>query len=207
MIHYTTAMKLSLSVRVAETPQKDRLTVEFDALARCAVENGYHAICMRPSVIALRTPQDVRVAVRDTIGGLGMRISMVTTDLAVPLNNDHGPDSLRDIAPHLELASSLRCDLIRICMKHEDDIPWSQRAADAARERGIRLAHQCHTDSLFETADDALDVLRRVRRGNFGIIYEPANLMLCGGAYGPDVIRRLGPHIFNVYVQNHRAGP
>ena len=197
-------MKLSLSVRIAETAAKDRLTIAFDALARLAVQHGYHAICLRPSVVGVKTPPSERMSVWQTLNTLGLAVSMVTTDISVPLNNDHGPDSLRDISPHLDVARSLGANLIRVCMKHDDDIPWAQRAADQARERGIRLAHQCHTDSLFETVAGSLDVIKRVGRQNFGIIYEPANLMLCGEEYGPRTLKQLGPHIMNVYVQNHR---
>jgi sugar phosphate isomerase/epimerase len=49
-----------------------------------------------------------------------------------------------------------------------------------------------------------VDVLTRVGRDNFGLIYEPANLMLCGQPYGADTLRRLAPWLMNVYVQNHR---
>lgn len=197
-------MKLSLSVRIAETSAKDRLTIAFAELAELARRCGYQAMCMRPSVVGVRTPVDVREAVRKKLDELGLPVSMATTDISVPLNNEHGPDSLRDIGPHLDVAAALGADLIRICMKHEDDIPWAQRAADQAHERGIRLAHQCHTDSLFETVAGSLDVIRRVGRANFGIIYEPANLMLCGEEYGPKALERLAPHLLNVYVQNHR---
>jgi sugar phosphate isomerase/epimerase len=197
-------MKLSLSVRIAETAAKDRLTVSFEHLARLALHCGYHAVCLRPSVVGANTPADGRRVVRTTLDHLNLPVSMATTDIAVPLNNEHGPDMLRDIEPHLNVAQQFGTGLIRVCMKCEDDISWAQRAADQARERGIRLAHQCHTDSLFETVSGALDVIARVARANFGIIYEAANLMLCGEDYGPDSVRRLAPHIMNVYVQNHR---
>lgn len=201
---YHGGMKLSLSVRIAETAAKDRLTIEFDELARLAVQHGYHAVCMRPSVVGVRTPEIQRAAVRKTLDRLGLPISMATTDIAVPLNNEHGPDSLRDIGPHLDVAAALGTNLIRVCIKNDEDIPWAKRAADQARERGIRLAHQCHTDSLFETVVGALDVIKKVGRQNFGLIYEPANLMLCGEDYGATAIKQLAPYIMNVYVQNHR---
>ena len=92
-------------------------------------------------------------------------------------------------------------------MRKDEDIPWAQRAADEANERGIRLAHQCHTKSLFETIDGTLDVLRRIGRSNFGLTYEPANLELCGEPYGLETIKRFAPHIINVYLQNHRIHP
>jgi sugar phosphate isomerase/epimerase len=49
-----------------------------------------------------------------------------------------------------------------------------------------------------------LQVLAEIDRPNFGLIYEPANLLLCGQSYGRDTIERLAPHLMNVYVQNHR---
>lgn len=113
-------MKLSLSVRIAETASKDRLTIEFDELARLAVRHGYHAMCLRPSVVGVTTPQTERATLRRIL----------------------------------------------------DD---------------LRLA-----------------VIKRVGRANFGLIYEPANLMLCGDEYGPKALKQLAPHIMNVYVQNHR---
>ena len=52
-------------------------------------------------------------------------------------------------------------------MKKDEDIPWAQKASDEARERGIRLAHQAHCASLFETVEGALRVLKAVRRSNW----------------------------------------
>ena len=92
-------------------------------------------------------------------------------------------------------------------MKTDEDIPWAQRACDEASERGMRLAHQSHTASLFEQVAASLDVVRRVGRENFGIIYEPANLVQCGEEYGADTIRAFAPHMFNVYFQNLRESP
>ena len=69
-----------------------------------------------------------------------------------------------------DLAEALGSGLLRICMKKDEDIPWAQRASDEAAERGVRLAHQCHAASLFETIEGSLGVLRRVDRPNFGLI-------------------------------------
>ena len=48
-----------------------------------------------------------------------------------------------------------------------------------------------------------LEVLASIDRDNFGLIYEPANLMLCGEPYGTETLQQLRPHLMNVYVQNH----
>src|SRR5262249_21657781 len=78
------------------------------------------------------------------------------------------------------------------------------RAAEHAARRGIGPAHQCHSSSLFEEVTPMLAVLAEIGQPNFGLIYEPANLLLCGQSYGPDTLAKLQPHLMNVYVQNHR---
>ncbi|MGH9630375.1 MAG: sugar phosphate isomerase/epimerase family protein, partial [Bryobacteraceae bacterium] len=109
--------------------------------------------------------------------------------------------------PHLDLAETFGAGLIRVCMKKEEDIKHAQRASDEARERRIRLVHQSHCASLFETVEGSLRTLRVIGRPNFGIIYEPANWLVAGQNYGRETIRRLQPYLFNVYVQNHRLTP
>ena len=108
-------------------------------------------------------------------------------------------DAERDAADGLEKQRSA-----------EREANEARRAAKQAADRGIRLAHQCHTTSVFETVDQILANLNAIGQPNFGLIYEPANLMLCGEPYGVDTLRQLAPHLMNVYIQNHRldeAGP
>ncbi|MCX7421765.1 MAG: TIM barrel protein [Planctomycetia bacterium] len=200
-------MNLSLSVRIAEAPCKTKLNVPFRDLVQLGTELGYKAICMRASAGGVGTSRGQLEQMRAEVVQAGLRISMVTADSDVPLNNDHGPDSLKNITPSLDVAEALGCDLIRVCLKTEADIEHARRAADFAAARGIRLAHQCHTTTLFETVDRSLEVLDQIGRSNFGLIYEPANLMICGESYGVDTLKRFKPHLMNVYVQNHRLDP
>jgi sugar phosphate isomerase/epimerase len=200
-------MKLSLSVRIAEAASKKTLNAPFSDLVQLATELGYAAICMRASAGGVQTPRDELERMRGEVERAGLVVSMVTADFEVPLNNERGPDSLRNIGPSLDVAEALGCTLIRICMKQQSDVEHARRAADEAARRGIRLAHQCHTTSLFETVDSALEVLGAIDRPNFGVIYEPANLMLSGESYGLDTLERLKPHLMNAYVQNHALEP
>jgi sugar phosphate isomerase/epimerase len=200
-------MKLSLSVRIAEAACKTRLTVPFADLVQLAAENGYRAICMRASAGGVQTPLDQLASMRSAVEGAGLVVSMVTADSDVPLNNEHGPDSLRNIGPSLDVAEALGCDLIRVCLKTEADVEHSQRAADLAADRGIRLAHQCHTTTLFEEVDPSVGWLKRIGRPNFGLIYEPMNLLVCAQSYGLTTLRKFAPYLMNVYVQNHRLDP
>ena len=201
-------MKLSLSVRVAEAfGSKEESTLTIDQLIELAKNNGYEALCMRASQAGIHSPPQTIQEMSRGVNKAGLVVSMVTGDFAVPRNDEHGPDGLRNITPYLDLAEEFGADLIRICMKKDEDIEWAKKASDEARERKIRLVHQAHCASLFETVEGSLRVLKEVGRPNFGIIYEPANWMIAGQDYGKETIQNLEPYIFNVYVQNHRLNP
>ncbi len=201
-------MKLSLSVRVAESFfDKSQTTVPFDTLVELAGECGYDAICMRASVAGVQTPPARVDEVQRLLANAGLPVSMVTGDFAIPENKERGPEALRNITPYLDLAEKLGAPLLRVCMKRLADIEWAQRSADEASERGLKLAHQSHWGSLFETIEGSVATLEKVGRANFGIIYEPANLEACGEPYGLPALEAFRPHLFNVYVQNQLANP
>jgi sugar phosphate isomerase/epimerase len=197
-------MKLSLSVRIVEAPCKTKLFIPFEELVGIAKETGYQAVCLRASAGGIETSKERLREMRRCVEQAGLFVSMVTADFHVPLNDEHGPDSLRNIGPSLEVAQTVGCSLIRVCMKNRSDIPFARQAARQAAQRGIRLAHQCHTSSLFEEVEPMLRVLAEIGEPNFGLIYEPANLLLNGQSYELDTLKKLRPHLMNVYVQNHR---
>ena len=202
-------MKLSLSVRVAEKfLAKREANMTLQQLASLAAQHGYDALCMRASQVGVHSPRETVGAARALLAEHDLPVSMLTGDFPIPENSDdEGPQALRHITPYLDLAEQLGAPLLRVCIKTDEDLEWTRRACDEAAERGLQLAHQCHTRSLFEEVDRALATIASIARPNFGLIYEPANLELCGQDYGPDTIRRFAPHIFNVYLQNHVIGP
>lgn len=200
-------MKLSLSVRIAESPtRKDQTAVPFEELAPLARDLGYAGLCLRASVVSVDSPPERVTQVRDVLDRLGLAASMVTGDVPLAANNAEATVALRDITPYLNLAERLGSERIRVMMHGDDDIPLARRAADEARERGISLCHQTHWGTMFETVEESLAVVRAVGRPNFGVTYEPANLLVCGDDYG-EAIARLAPHILNVYFQNMRLNP
>jgi sugar phosphate isomerase/epimerase len=201
-------MKLSLSVRIAEEfSSKEKASMSLQALADLAHTAGYDALCMRASQVGVHSPASAVETAGSVLRDRGLIVTMVTGDFDTVYNNERGPQALRNIAPYLELAEKLKAPLVRVALKSADDIPWAQRAADAAASANISLVHQCHTQSLFETIDGIEQTLRRIDRPNFGLIYEPANLELCGQDYGPIAIERLAPWIRNVYLQNQVLKP
>ena len=201
-------MLLSLSVRIAEEfHSKEEASMPLGDLVPMAKRCGYDAICMRASQVGVHSlPEAVDEAV-DCLAETGLAVSMVTGDFDTVYNNENGPSALNNITPYLHLAKRLGAPRIRVALKHESDIANARRAADEAAEHGIQLVHQCHTLSLFETVEGIERTLSAIDRPNFGLVYEPANLEICGQDYGRVTIERLAKWIFNVYLQNQLLKP
>lgn len=199
---------LSLSVRIAEEfGSKEKAAMSLAALADLAVGAGYEGLCMRASQVGIHSPPEAIQSAAKVIHDRQLRVTMVTGDFDTVYNNDRGPAALRNISPYLELARHLNAPLVRVALKKEEDISWAQSAARQAAQYGIKLVHQCHTQSLFETVDGIENTLRRIDSPHFGLIYEPANLELCGQDYGLKTLERLAPWIVNVYLQNQKLKP
>ncbi len=201
-------MKLSLSVRIAEGfLSKEDAILTLQQVAELASSAGYEAICMRASQLGVHSSPEAIAEGAAILAKHHVGVTMLTGDFATVYNNEQGPDSLRNITPYLDLAEKLSAPLIRVAVKTQDDIPHAQRAADEAAERDLTLVHQCHTLSRFETIKNIEATLAAIARPNFRLIYEAANLEICGQPYGAETIRRLLPHVANVYLQNQVIKP
>ncbi|MDA0658657.1 MAG: sugar phosphate isomerase/epimerase [Planctomycetota bacterium] len=196
-------VNLSLSGRVAEGFfSKKTTSLRMEELADLALHAGYSAICMRPSQVGVHSTSDRVLEAYEILVARRLSVSMVSGDFAVVYNNDQGADCLLSIAPYLDLATALGSPMVRVAIRYPHQIAWAREAAIRAADRGILLVHQCHNKSLFETVDSIVETLERIDHPNFGLVYEPANLEMCGEDYGPQTIRRLAPWIRNVYLQN-----
>jgi sugar phosphate isomerase/epimerase len=201
-------MKLSLSVRVAESAKrKDVADLPIEALAPLAKAAGFQALSMRASVVSVTSPPARVQAVKQVLAREGLTVSMVTGDIPLAANNAQATDAIRNIGPYLDLAEALDCRLVRVMTQHESDIAQVQRAADIAAEHNLTLAHMTHWGTLIETVEDALRVVRAVNRPNFGVVYEAANTMACTSNFDPEAVRQLVPHLVNVMFQNVHKDP
>jgi sugar phosphate isomerase/epimerase len=198
-------MRLSLSVRIAELEnRKDHAFMPIEELAPLAGEVGFAGLSMRASVVSVDSPPERVAEVRRVLDAAGLAVSMVTGDVALAANRGDVARILREPGPYVTLAQALGCDLLRVMVRSDEEVDLLRSACDAVAEQGIRFAHQTHWYTLLETVDGAEDVVRRVDRPNFGLTFEPANLMLCGSEYGRRAIERLAPYLFNAYFQNMR---
>lgn len=195
-------MQYSLSVRIAEAACKTKLNIPFAEIAGIAAECGYSALCMRASVAGVHSTQAELEQTRAIVDQAGLSVSMVTADFDIPQNNDQAPEALKNIEPSLHVAEVLGSGMVRVCVKTEADIPYAQQAADKAAERDIQLVHQFHPACLFEEVEPSIEVLKKINRPNFGLIYEPASLLMCGQEYAESTLKKILPWLMNVYVQN-----
>ena len=101
-----------------------------------------------------------------------------------------------------DLAEKLKTSLIRIMIKNSDDIFYAKKALDEAKERNLKLLQQTHWGTLAETLDETVKLIKTVNRQNFGITFEPANLMACGSDFNKNALNQLLPYTENFYFQN-----
>jgi sugar phosphate isomerase/epimerase len=201
-------VKLSLSVRIAELQaQKDRAFMPLEELAPLAKEVGFQGLSMRASAVSVDSPPERVEAVRRLLENLGLAVSMVTGDVPLAANTGDVTRVLRDPLPYVRLAHALDCNLIRVMVRSEEEVELLRATCDMVADHGIRIAHQTHFFTLLETVDECLEIVKRVDRRNFGITFEPANLLICGSEYGRRAVERLAPYLFNAYFQNMRLSP
>ncbi len=195
----------SLSVRAFEPPlDKCGIGPTLEQFAAPAAEAGYKGLALRPS--QLPTPGDTEglASLRRQLDDLGLQVSSLTTASDVLRNDANAGRHLWEMASHLDVADALGAALIRVSVPNIESVSAARYAADQAAERGIRLAQQIHAMSPFETVDEAAEVLKMIDRPNFGLIFEPANMLLCGGALHKTMLRPVHDKVFDVYLQNYR---
>ena len=196
-------MKLSLSCRIAElSNDKEKSFLSIEKLIKMAVINGFTGISLRPSVVSTSTPKQSVLKVKDVFNLNNISVSMITSNINLATNNKYAANNLKNITPCLDLAEQLETSVVRIMIKHHDDIIFAKKALDEALERGIVLTQQTHWGTLAETIDETLALVKVIKRKNFGITYEPANLLACGSDHSLMGLEKLLPYIVNFYFQN-----
>jgi sugar phosphate isomerase/epimerase len=207
-------MPISLSAITTEGARTTTSIVNlktFPEFVKLATDLGFDGVHMRASLGGLQTPLGELYDQAAQLKKAGLRVSSVVPDFDVPINNAHAADCLRNMKPYLNFAEIFECDMIRVGMKSEADIPWAQRAADEAAERKIRLTHHDEAHTMFETFSIALKTLKAINRPNFGMIYDEAQWI----ANTPDYqeskvvpqIKEIAPWIWEVFVKNNAGGP
>ena len=196
-------MKTSISCRMTEySDDKAKSFLSFSSFVKLVSQYKFKGISLRPSVISTKSSNNDIIDVLKIINEKKIKVSMVTTNLHLAKNDQLASQNLKNIKPCLDLAEKLNCSQVRIMIQKSEDIYYAQRSLDEANERNIKLLQQTHWGTLAETIEDTLYLIKKIRRKNFGITFEPSNLMACSSKYDEESIKVLLPYIKNFYFQN-----
>ena len=113
-----------------------------------------------------------------------------------------------DFGPTLELAATVGAPRIRIWAGElgsadAQDNHWdavvkdTQRVADLAAERGIAIAFEYHGNTLTDSPETTLELLRRVNHANVGTYWQPA--VGLSDQQALESLHRVLPHVVGVH--------
>ena len=196
-------MKISISSRITEqSNNKEKSFLSLDSFIKLASKNKFDGISLRPSMISTHSSKYLVNQAQELFKVNNMKVSMITSNIHLAKNDELASDILKNITPTLDLAEKLKTSLIRIMIKNSDDIFYAKKALDEAKERNLKLLQQTHWGTLAETLDETVTLIKTINRQNFGITFEPANLMACGSDFNNNALNQLLPHTENFYFQN-----
>ena len=196
-------MKISISSRITEhSDNKEKSFLSLDSFINLASKNKFDGVSLRPSMISTQSSEYLVNQAQKLFKVNNMKVSMITSNIHLAKNDELASDILRNITPSLDLAEKLNTSLIRIMIKNSDDIFYAKKALDEAKERNLKLLQQTHWGTLAETLDETVTLIKTINRQNFGITFEPANLMACGSEFNKNALNQLLPHTENFYFQN-----
>ena len=182
-------MKLSLSGRLVECSGENLLsTGEFLDLAGLS---GYDAVDLRASQLNPNTSGDDIDTIRK-----GLERNHLNLFEAAYRGSLAG-DASETFARFAGLVADFGGEGIRI----SGDAATLKQAARLAAPHGIRILYQMHTGGTFETVASAARAVADIAEPNFGVMPEPANLMMAGETFGETMFEALRGHIFGVHVQ------
>jgi sugar phosphate isomerase/epimerase len=193
-------MILAASSRMFE--RRTGYDLELDQLVSLLSQIGYQGIELRRRQMNESSTPAAIAAARAVLRRHNMRCAHLTAA------GVEDRTALDDATRLLGVALALDCHLVRVQLIREQEIPLAQELADRAAARGVRIMSQIHSGSLFANIDLALQTLERIGRTNFGVAFDPADLMLDGEAdYGEAAMRRLGDRVFACFLQAYKPAP
>lgn len=188
-------MKLSLSGRLVESGKGTMIPVrEFLDLAG---RHGYDAVDLRASQLSPETSQAELDA---------LHAGLEANRLAVFEGAYRGPVAEADEEAFVGFAKQI-ADLGGEGIRCGGDLAAMKRAAQLAAPHRVRILCQMHTGGPFETVAAAAEAVARLDEPNFGLMPEPANLVMAGEPFTEGMFEPLAGRIFGVHVQTLVVGP
>tara|TARA_B100000941_G_scaffold103380_1_gene72373 strand:- start:859 stop:1683 length:825 start_codon:yes stop_codon:yes gene_type:complete len=196
-------MKISISSRISEySNDKTKSFINIEDFVNLAIKNNFNGVSLRPAMVSTESTENKINKTSKIFRDNKICVSMITSNIHLAKNDELASQTLRNITPTLDLAEKLRTSLVRIMIKKSEDIFYAKKALDEAKERNLKLLQQTHWGTLAETLDETVSLAKTINRQNFGITFEPANLMACGSDFNTSALNQLLPYIENFYFQN-----
>lgn len=181
--------KIILSGRLFEKNYNEN--IPFARFVKIVSQTGYDGVELRTSQVSIDTPKRKVAEYSKILADKGLIVGCMEAR-RYPILED------RDVLKRfLELAKVFNCPLIKI----GGDPEKIRECADVAMDYGIKTGTNNHVNTPAETMEKTLDLLHKVNRQNFGILYDPCHLFLSGSEYGEEPVRKLNGKIFCVLVQ------
>lgn len=183
-------MKLSLSGRLVESGGGTIVPLEafLDVAKRC----GYEGVDLRATQLGAAASDAEWDALRAALAERG--VGVFETQYGQPIAGD---EAERAFSRFARLTAELGGEGIRI----GGDLATLKRAARLAASHGVRVLYQMHTGGPFETIASAAAAVAEVGEPNFGVMPEPANLLMAGEAFEEGMFEPLAGRILGVHVQ------
>ena len=140
----------------------------------------------------------------------GLRIANLGTYAGRRFHELGHAAEMEEMRRAVDNAASLGSRSIRVCPGEGEDpaiipdlIPFFEASAEYAAERGVYLGMENHAGSIAARPTDIMRLIKAVDSPNFGILYEPANLMACRVDY-KEAHAAFAGHITHVHVKDSR---
>ena len=184
---------------------------------KAAGEAGYDGLELRTNerhLPATTTPEKART-LRRQIEGYGMHVSCIASFVGEGAGGDQDKWAahFEDFKRFTELAHELDCDLVRVILggpasavATEADwvqpVIWLKKIESFAAANGVYAVIEIHNGDLVDDVDSGIKITHEVGGQHLGLIYEPANMHICGKSYGAEAVKALAERILHVHVKD-----
>ncbi len=193
-------MILCLSARMFTVPGKgDEFELNLGEFIKLAKDVGYDGITLRRGQLDERNTEEEVQSIKELLHQHEAACSFVTGKVVTD------EQSYGELCKIIDYTAIIGCRYVQPAVRSDGQIPWMQKCADYAKERGVFLAPQMHNATMFETVDRSLQTLKKIDRENFGVTFEGSHLIIMQQSLrNGDAVKKLAKHIFAVCVQNYK---
>ena len=189
---------------------------------KAAGEAGYDAVELRTNErhLPATTTVERTHALRRLLDSYGLKVACIASFTGEYNRKDDAACAadLEEFKRYIELAHVLDCGLVRLLVggpasaqaSAEDwvrPIAWLKRAERVAATEGVDAVIEVHNHDLVDDVESSTKVMREVGGCHLGLIYEPANMFICGKEYREQAVAALADHILHVHVKDAIVPP